>query len=93
MIEQEPEVLLRCGEGLTGPPHPGTKRTVSHPDAGVAFPNDTQLAVTPPTGGELVYTLGPVELPEIAPLTRGFTRTECDGYGFATDCRTLDQLA
>ncbi len=61
---------------------------------GVAFLNDTHLAVAPQTGGVMVYTLDPAELANVvaASLTRGFTRAECDRYGFGTDCPTLDQL-
>ena len=42
---------------------------------GVAFLNDTHLAVAPQTGGVMVYTLDPAELANVVAgsLTRGFT--------------------
>jgi class 3 adenylate cyclase/serine/threonine protein kinase/WD40 repeat protein/DNA-binding winged helix-turn-helix (wHTH) protein len=61
---------------------------------GVAFLTDTHLAVTPQTGGVLVYTLDPAELTSVlrSSLTRGFTPAECDRYGFGSDCPTLIDL-
>ncbi len=61
---------------------------------GVAFLSDSQLAVAPQTGGVLAYALDPHELAGVVAgsLTRGFTATECDRYGFGNDCPTLQEL-
>jgi hypothetical protein len=41
-----------------------------------------------------VYTLDVDELQEIVAgsLTRGFTTTECERYGFGVECPTLEEL-
>jgi hypothetical protein len=46
------------------------------------------------TGSSDVYTLDVDELQEIVAgsLTRGFTTTECERYGFGAECPTLEEL-
>ena len=61
---------------------------------GVAFIDDLRLAVTPSGGDLLIFALDPAELLDIVrgSLTRGFTQAECDQFGFADACPTLDEL-
>jgi WD40 repeat protein/DNA-binding SARP family transcriptional activator len=58
---------------------------------GLAFVDDTHLAVATEHGGVSVYTLDPDELVEVVrgSLTRGFREAECDRYGFGQSCLTL----
>jgi hypothetical protein len=62
---------------------------------GVAFLTNTHLAVAPQPGGVQVLTIDPVELADVVSgsLTRGFTKAECERYGFGTNCPTLEELA
>jgi DNA-binding SARP family transcriptional activator/WD40 repeat protein/energy-coupling factor transporter ATP-binding protein EcfA2 len=59
---------------------------------GLAFVDDTRLAVTPEEGGIRVYTLATDELLRIvrSSLTRGFTATECVRYDL-DPCPTLSE--
>ncbi len=61
---------------------------------GLAFVNETHLAVVTRQGLFHVYTLDVDELQEIVAgsLTRGFTTTECERYGFGAECPTLEEL-
>jgi DNA-binding SARP family transcriptional activator/WD40 repeat protein len=58
---------------------------------GLAFVDDTHLAVGTEHGGITVYTLDPDELTEVVrrSLTRGFSAAECARYAVAEDCVTL----
>ena len=61
---------------------------------GVAFVDETHLAVTPQSGDVLVMILDRDELlaKVRSTLTRGFTADECTQFGFGTACPTLDEL-
>lgn len=60
---------------------------------GLAFINDTHLAITPQEGNLLVVSVDTDELLEIvrASLIRGFTDAECERFNF-DDCPTLEEL-
>jgi hypothetical protein len=60
---------------------------------GVAFIDDTHLAVSPQGGGLLFMTIDASELVKLvrASLTRTFTDTECKTYGIER-CPTLEQV-
>jgi WD40 repeat protein len=64
------------------------------PVQGVAFVDDTHIAVTPEGGSVLFVTIDPDELLDLvsASLTRGFTETECERFNFGDDCPTLAEL-
>jgi WD40 repeat protein len=64
------------------------------PVQGVAFVDDTHLAVTPEGGDLLFVTIDRDELLDLvsASLTRGFTETECERFTFGDDCPTLAEL-
>ena len=61
---------------------------------GLAFVDDSRLAVAPQEGGLHVYTLDASELLQIvrSSLTRGFTPAECERFGFANECPTLEEM-
>ncbi len=61
---------------------------------GVAFVDETHLAVTPQSGDVLVMILDRDELlaKVRSTLTRGFTADECTQFGFGSACPTLDEL-
>jgi DNA-binding SARP family transcriptional activator/WD40 repeat protein len=61
---------------------------------GLAFVGGEHLAVATEHGGISVYTLDPGELLDLvrASLRRGFTPAECERYGMADACPTLDDL-
>jgi len=61
---------------------------------GVAFVDDTHVAVAPQGGDIHVATIDADELLRIArqSLSRGFTVTECARFGFASDCPRLDEM-
>lgn len=63
--------------------------------AGVAFVDDSHLAVTPRSGGLLIITIDPDELLDLAAdsLTRGFTDVECEKFNFGDECPTLSELS
>ena len=61
---------------------------------GVAFVGDDRLAVTPQDGNLLIMALDPRGLATVvrAGISRAFTPEECDRFGFAEACPTLDDL-
>lgn len=61
---------------------------------GVAFIDNSHLAVTPEEGNLYVVTIDTDELLEIVreSLTRGFTTTECSKFSFGDTCPSLAQL-
>jgi WD40 repeat protein len=61
---------------------------------GVAFVDNTHLAVAPQAGDIHVVTIDADELIRIGrqSLSRGFTETECARFGFASACPTLDEM-
>jgi WD40 repeat protein len=61
---------------------------------GVAFVDDRRLAVVVQEGHLFIYTIDPAELLGMVrrSLTRGFTETECERYGFGDSCPTLEEL-
>jgi WD40 repeat protein len=61
---------------------------------GVAFVDDSHLAVTPADGNLLIVTTDPDELLDLvrSSLTRGFLATECERFNFGDDCPTLADL-
>ena len=61
---------------------------------GVAFVDDTHLAVMPEAGDLLLMILDRDELAAKvrSTLTRGFTEAECEQFGFGGACPTLDEL-
>jgi WD40 repeat protein len=61
---------------------------------GVAFVDDTHLAVMPQAGDLQIMILDRDELlaKVRSTLTRGFTAEECAQYGFGSACPTLDQM-
>jgi WD40 repeat protein len=61
---------------------------------GVAFIDDSHLAVTPEEGNLYVVTIDTDELLEIVreSLTRGFTTTECSKFSFGDRCPSLAEL-
>ena len=68
--------------------------TVAGQAQGVAFVDDTHLAVAPQPGGLLVFTLDRDELLATvrSSLTRGFTPDECERFAFAEPCPSLDAM-
>ena len=61
---------------------------------GVAFVDDTHLAVMPQAGDLLIMILDREELHAKvrSTLTRGFTEAECEQFGFGDACPTLAEL-
>lgn len=61
---------------------------------GVAWVGENHLAVTPVGGNLIVVTVDSAELLAIARagLTRGFTGTECERFGFGEECPVLAEL-
>lgn len=61
---------------------------------GVAFIDDTRLAVTPQLGDLLIMTYDTDRLIALArdSLTRGFTPLECAKFNFGDDCPSLEEL-
>jgi WD40 repeat protein len=61
---------------------------------GVAFVDDTHLAVMPQAGDLLIMILDRAELLATvrSTLTRGFTDAECEQFGFGGACPTLEEL-
>jgi WD40 repeat protein len=61
---------------------------------GVAFVDDTHLAVMPQAGDLQIMILDRDELlaKVRSTLTRGFTAEECAQYGFGSACPTLDEM-
>lgn len=64
------------------------------PIRGVAFINDSHLAITPQDGNLLIVTTDTEELLDLSrrSLTRGFSEVECEKFNFGEDCPTLEQL-
>ena len=61
---------------------------------GVAFVDDDLVAVTPSGGGMLVFDIAADSLLANVRggIIRGFTPEECQRFGFADDCPTLEEL-
>jgi WD40 repeat protein len=61
---------------------------------GVAFVDETHLAVAPEGGHILIYSIDPSALIETVQhsLVRGFTEFECERFNFGDDCPTLAEL-
>jgi hypothetical protein len=61
---------------------------------GVLFIDEARLAVLPQDGHFQVHTLDRAELVDLVrgSLTRGFTESECQRYGFGGACPTLEEL-
>jgi class 3 adenylate cyclase/WD40 repeat protein len=61
---------------------------------GLAFVDDSHIAIAPVTGGVLLETLDRDELIRIvaSSLSRGFSEAECARFGFGDDCPTLEEL-
>lgn len=61
---------------------------------GVAFVGDDKVAVAPSGGGLVVFDIDPARLLKTvrASVIRGFTREECERFGFIDACPTLEQL-
>ena len=61
---------------------------------GVAFLDQTRIAVTPGGGNMLVFSIDPGTLWQAvrASLTRGYSREECERFAFTDGCPTLAQL-
>jgi hypothetical protein len=62
--------------------------------SGLAFIDDTHLAVTPTNGSLFIVTIDTNELLGLVrgSLTRGFTEFECEKYNFGDACPTLKEL-
>jgi hypothetical protein len=61
---------------------------------GVAFVGDDRVAVAPSSGGLFLFDLDQARLLETvrATVRRGFTPEECERFGFAGACPTLEEL-
>ncbi|MFL5678777.1 MAG: hypothetical protein ACJ77X_14220, partial [Chloroflexota bacterium] len=67
---------------------------VAGPAQGVAFVGNDKVAVTPSSGGMLLFELDRVTLLKTikASIIRGFSPEECERFGFGRDCPTLGTL-
>jgi DNA-binding SARP family transcriptional activator/WD40 repeat protein/energy-coupling factor transporter ATP-binding protein EcfA2 len=61
---------------------------------GIAFIDESHLAITTAERGLLIVTTNPRELLDLtrATLTRGFTATECEQYNFDDHCPSLAEM-
>jgi WD40 repeat protein len=61
---------------------------------GVAFVDESHLAIAPADGNLFIVTTDPDELLDLvrSSLTRGFLATECERFNFGDDCPSLSEL-